>query len=209
MNRWKIEIEGIKTQLLNLTEQLRVFLDKKRKEDLYAQLLSVEKNINNLTKAGIEVPNELRELKLRLMSESDQLKEAATARKELEELLLQYVQPQKPYKKTPKKEVPKRKVIRTSSTRVKLIDLIKAQVLSPNTGLYRKYKNGIYRAVITTEGQIQLMIKGHTQYFDTPSGAAKAVTKKPTDGWTWWLVENESKFLDEYRKKYFENETGK
>jgi DNA repair exonuclease SbcCD ATPase subunit len=207
MHKWKEHIAGIKTQLQTLKEQLKPLLVAEKKAALQAQLQSIEQTINKLSKTGVEIPAELRDLKFRLLSDLDQFKEAATAHKELEELLLHYVTLKKVYTRKEKINPVKQKEVRTTNTRVKLIDLLKAKVIVPNIKLYRNYKNQDFKAILTTEGQIKLTFNGQTEYFDSPSSAAVTVTGKSQNGWTWWMIENENKTLDDYRKKYLNNET--
>ena len=207
MNKWKAHIAGIKTQLQELKEQLKPLLKAEKKAALQTQLHSIEQTINKLSKTGVEIPAELRDLKFRLLSDLDQFKEAATAHKELEELLLHYVAPKKAYTRKEKIKPVKQKEVRTSNTRVELIDLLNAKVIAPNTKLYRHYKNQVFKAILTAEGQIKLTINGQTEYFDSPSSAAVTASGKSQNGWTWWMIENENMTLDDYRKKYLNNET--
>jgi predicted component of viral defense system (DUF524 family) len=207
MHKWKEHIAAIKSQLQELTLQLKPLLNADKKAALVTQLHSIEQTINKLSKTGVEIPAELRDLKFRLLSDIDLFKEAATAQKELEELLLHYVTPKKAYAKKEKIKAVKQKTVRTTNTRVELIDLLNAKVIAPNTKLYRNYKNQDFKATLTAEGQIKLSINGQTEYFDSPSSAAVTATGKSQNGWTWWLIENENKTLDDYRKKYMNNET--
>ncbi len=190
-----------------LNSQLKPLLNADKQEALVTQLHSIEQTINKLSKTGVEIPAELRDLKFRLLSDIDQYKEAATAQKDLEELLQHYVTPKKAYTRKEKVKPIKQSVVRTTNTRVELIDLLNAKVIAPNTKLYRNYKNQDFKATLTAEGQIKLGINGQTEYFDSPSSAAVTATGKSQNGWTWWLIENENKTLDDYRKKYLNNET--
>jgi hypothetical protein len=206
MHKWEEHISVIKTQLQQLMEQLKPLLNAEKKAALVTQLNSIEQTINKLSKTSVEIPAELRDLKFRLLNDIDLFKEAFTAQKELEELLLHYVTPKKAYTRKEQIKPAKQKEVRTPNTRVELIDLLNAKVIAPNTKLYRNYKNQDFKAILTAEGQIKLTINGRTEYFDSPSSAAVTATGKSQNGWTWWLIENENKTLDDCRKKYLNNE---
>ncbi len=59
-----------------------------------------------------------------------------------------------------------------------------------------KFPNKAIRALvvdvgITTQGRV----------YDTPSGAARSITDKPVNGWTYWRVSGDHELLDDLRKQ--------
>ncbi len=210
MHRWKEDIEEIKNRLQELTMQLEPLLNLDQKSAMETQLKTVEQTINKLSKSAVEIPAELRDLKFRLLRDLDQFKEAEQAKKELDKELSQFLNPQYPEKelRTVKPEIAVKKKIRVSSM-VKLRDLVEANILKPNTKLYRKYKNVVYDARITDKGQMEISLNGRNHFFDSPSAAAKFIAQVALNGWVWWYVEEDKLPLDYYRKKYLENETEK
>ena len=69
---------------------------------------------------------------------------------------------------------------------VSLFDLIGAGLLEPGTTLYAKRQAHAHRtATVLVDGRIDVDRNVH----DSPSGAAKAITGKQTNGWKFWLLE--------------------
>jgi len=55
--------------------------------------------------------------------------------------------------------------------------------------LRMRYRGKEYRAWINRSGTIRLKHTG--ELFDSPSGAAKAIRKRESDGWYWWEFKND------------------
>jgi hypothetical protein len=69
---------------------------------------------------------------------------------------------------------------------VSLFDLIGAGLLEPGTTLYAKRQAHAHRtATVLVDGRIDVDGNVH----DSPSGAAKAIIGKQTNGWKFWLLE--------------------
>ena len=74
--------------------------------------------------------------------------------------------------------------------------------LLSNKRLRRLYKGQMQRAWVYPSGLIKLKATG--EVFSSPSGAARAITKHPIDGWHWWQYRNPKGqwvALDELRRK--------
>ena len=67
-----------------------------------------------------------------------------------------------------------------------LRDLIRSGKLPIGTTL--EHKGRIYTDRTVTATVVESGIRLHGQVFKTPSGAAKAVTRKPVDGWSFWRL---------------------
>ena len=76
-------------------------------------------------------------------------------------------------------------------SRINLIDILDAGLLQGGTTVYPRKENPVCgSAIIHADGSIE--IDGES--FPSPSAAAKRVTGRSTNGWTWWLVgEGDSK----------------
>lgn len=74
-------IEEIKLLVEDLNQKLSPFKDKKNRIEKEVQLKSIEKTISQLQKGGTSIPDELRELKFKLLKEIDEFKEAEAAEK--------------------------------------------------------------------------------------------------------------------------------
>lgn len=87
-----------------------------------------------------------------------------------------------------------------TSVTVEIADLIGAGYLSSGQALYSKPgKHGGHAGRILSDGRIEV----GERKFDTPSGAGFAVRKKPTNGWTFWrLDENGRRSLKDVRAEY-------
>jgi hypothetical protein len=92
----------------------------------------------------------------------------------------------------------------TPPRRITLKNLLDMGILKTGQLIYKEYGGKRYEGKISTEGFIEL----NGNKFDTPSGAARSITSKPVDGWTWWstLDKNGKEILldnlrEEYRQK--------
>lgn len=64
--------------------------------------------------------------------------------------------------------------------------LITSGKLPSGTELYHRGRPNSARTVTATVAEYGIRFRGRT--FDTPSGAAKAVTGRPVDGWLFWKL---------------------
>jgi hypothetical protein len=74
--------------------------------------------------------------------------------------------------------------------------------LLTNKALRMRYKGKNYRAWINRSGTVRLKHTG--ELFDSPSGAAKAIRKRESNGWYWWEFKNDQgewQRLQELRRK--------
>lgn len=209
MNPWKEHITQLDELLKVLKEQLLPYWKQTHKKEKLAQLKSVEKSINQLQKGNTPIPDELRELKFRLLNELELFKQAETARAEIQRVIQPFAPktnrlkrsvqkgPEQPIKKKEKKE-----------PRITLQNLIEKELIEPGTRLSKTYKGVQHNAVITHDGSIKMKLDGNEISFISPSAAAVAASKNAQNGWIWWNVDGQSKerTLDYYRQKYKEHE---
>jgi hypothetical protein len=204
MNNFKEHIDQIQIKLNELMASMQPWLDVSALKDKRSQLISIEKTIDKLQKNKTPIPDELRELKFKLIREIDVFKDA----REAQLLIISKLQPfllsvkQKVRKSRINKTVIKKKTGSLKS-RVEVLDLLKLNLLSPDTSIEKKYKGHLYKALILSDGQIQISLNGKTELHNTPSSAAVAASGKSQNGWTWWNISNdpEGRTLDYFRKK--------
>jgi hypothetical protein len=210
MNNFKEHIDQIQIRLNELMIALQPWLDLSTLKEKKAQLISIEKTIDKLQKNKTPIPDELRELKFKLIREIDLFKDA----REAQLLLVSRLQPFLPSEKHKRikshinKTIIKKKTGSLTS-RVEVLDLLKLNLLSPNTSIEKEYKGHLYKALILSDGRIQLLKNERTELHNTPSSAAVAASGKSQNGWTWWNISNdpEGRTLDYFRKKYLKYET--
>ena len=91
-----------------------------------------------------------------------------------------------------------------SSPRVTLADLIGANLLGPGTTLFARTAFDSKPATLLPDGRLD--VDGVT--YDSPSGAAKAVTGKSTNGWWFWRLEPGSRrSLSDLLQEYVDQTT--
>ena len=204
------------TQLKEILQQLEEHLDKYTNEDLLAekvtQLNGIEKTIRNLQKSNTAIPSELRELKLSLVTETDNWQEAKAMQPEIIDLLESFVTKygNKPKaKNTPvqHKRIVKKQRKKEGNEQVTVSDVLEAELIKPGIELFRTYKGTEYFASIQPDGSIETSINGTVEQFNTPSAAAVAVSNKSQNGWIWWFTsfEGTKRELNYYRKKYIDS----
>jgi len=210
MINFKEHIDQIQIQLNELMAAIQPWLDLSSLKERKAQLHSIEKTIIKLQKIKTPVPDELRELKFKLIREIELFKDA----REAQLLLVSRLQPFLPSVKQKRRKSHINKTIIKKKTgsltsRVEVLDLLKLNLLSPNTSIEKKYKGHLYKALILNDGRIQFLKNERTELHNTPSSAAVAASGKSQNGWTWWNISNdpEGRTLDYFRKKYLKYET--
>lgn len=209
MNPWKEYIAQLDELTKVLKEQLLPYWKPAHKKEKQAQLKSVEKSINQLQKGNTPIPDELRELKFRLLNELELYKEAETARAEIQKIIQPLVAKTNTLKRSAQK-VPEKPIIKKEKKepRITLQNLIENKIIEPGTRLFKTYKGVEHNAIITHNGSIKMKLDGKELFFISPSAAAVAASKNAQNGWTWWNVDGQSKerTLDYYRQKYKEHE---
>jgi len=91
----------------------------------------------------------------------------------------------------------------SGSARIDLADLLSADFIEGGATIYpRSEKFEGLRATINSEGAIEL----GGQKFDSLSAAAKHLTGRPTNGWSWWTIEvgSDQQELREIRQEYLD-----
>lgn len=104
MSALKQHIAELKKLLHLLDEDLSQYVDRAALKEKQLQLQSIEQNINNLKKKEIPIPEQLRKLKLSLLSEIDDWRIAQSVRPEAIKLCKSFIEKHKETR-TAKKEV--------------------------------------------------------------------------------------------------------
>lgn len=91
MKELKEKIEQLKLLLQEIEELMQPYLDERRRKEQQSQIKTVERSIVELQKSGTPVPDELRELKFRLVHENDLYKEYKTVQREVSNLLTPFI----------------------------------------------------------------------------------------------------------------------
>ena len=164
------------------------------------QLIHIEKTIHQFQNKALPIPDELRNLKLKLVMEIDQIKLEVIFKDKVNRLI-QSIFPS--IQDSPKiKKISARKNKRKTQGRVSLKEMIDAKRLSPDQEIYALLKGNLTKATITFDGQIKVHSNG--QYYDNPSSAGVAVLHRSCNGWTFWKIKegNKVRDLDYYRKQH-------
>lgn len=203
MNKWKEDIDKVKEHLLKLKDELKPYLDKANLKEKESQLKSVESTIVQLDKNQISIPDELRELKFRLLKELDEFVEAEVVIEDIGNLFVGLF-PTNKIDGNNQLNSKHKTVNRIHKRRIYLKDLIDANILTPPLNLYRRYKGEDFNAVINEEGLIEILKDEEKHVFDTPTAATKFATNLNLNGWTWWNIEGYPKHENLYyfRLKY-------
>ena len=182
-------------ELLNSTSGFTTELNHKEQ-----QLIHIEKTIRQFRDKSVPIPDELRNLKLKLVMEVDQLKQQIAFNDRVTQLL-QNTFPSFYNPLNNKTRQTKRKR-RKAHGRVTLKEMIDTKTLQVDQEIYAILKGNVIRAKITHEGQIKIYSTG--QCFDNPSSAGVAVTNNSVNGWTFWFIKegNKSRDLDYYRTQH-------
>lgn len=207
MSQWQDHIAQLKELLQTLTQDLTPYWDKASLQEKQSQLQSIEKTINQLQKSNTPVPDELRQLKFKLLKELDAFTEAEAIKTEVQELVAPFIPSGK--KQSSKEKKSKRIVKRPrkyEEQTVEIKDLIEAGLIPDGATLIRQYKGLFFKALITPERKIKLLDHENKELFDTPSGAAVAASGKSQNGWSWWKVETSGVELIVYRKNYLKQQ---
>lgn len=206
MNPWKEHIAQLDELTKVLKEQLLPYWKPAHKKEKLAQLKSVEKSVRQLKKSNTPIPEELRQLKFRLINDLELFKEARLAMTAINNAFQEFSSGSGTRKTRNHKleRKPKTGIEKRGEARVTIKELVDANILSPGTRLSREYKGIVYQAEITTEGAIKLNLNSGIGMFKSPSSAAAAVTHKPQSGWTWWFVDDQpiKTTLDYFRQKF-------
>ncbi|RIA09370.1 Protein of unknown function (DUF2924) [Flavobacteriaceae bacterium MAR_2010_72] len=202
----RAKIEQVKLLIEEIRSQLNPLLNNTNKMDKQVQLDAVVKMADKFDKISTEVPTEIRTLKFKLIKEIDQFKEAETLYQELQNTLSPFL--------NSKEKIEKRQKIKPSSNNgtrkqfgVKVKDLLKANLIQPNTTIVKEVNGQEYEALITPNGKIKLIHNSTTTTHNSLSLAAKEIMERPINGWTWWEIQEglTRRNLDYYRQKLISN----
>lgn len=209
MKHWLDHIASLKDLLHNLKQEIAPYWGTDSQKEKQSQPQSIEKTITNLQKSNTSVPNELRELKFKLLRELDLFKNAAAAKVELQELLAAFqLVSRRKKEKGPKKVNKQQEKVHKPEFRITLKDLIDSKIFPVALNLTKKYKGKVCQSTITEKEYIVLQLNGTKQIFDSASAAAVAVSNKSQNGWAWLNIEGQpnERTLDYYHQKYTAHE---
>ena len=203
-------IEQLEFLLQTISEQIEPYLQNETLKEKDNQLRAIENTIQKLQKENTPIPDDLRDLKLKLVCEIEAWQDSEKIKKQLYSLLKEYEYLFQPAITTtkPKKRRKRRKRKQKLGRRIEMIDLLKAGIIPKDTIIFRAYKGIRYEAQIDKNGKIVTTINGRSQSFKSPSAAAVALTNLSQNGWNWWFVsiDGKKRELDYYRKEYLKNE---
>jgi hypothetical protein len=80
-----------------------------------------------------------------------------------------------------------------------LLELVQSNVLQVGTTLYHPTRRYPERAVTAKVVAGGIYLKGRV--YETPSGAAEAITGKAADGWFFWRIHPSGLYLDSLRPR--------
>lgn len=170
------------------------------------QLKGISRTISNFERRGIPVPTELRDLKTSLVNKLSESEDINNIKVEI------YSEIEKCFPDIPKNH--KRRIIRIdpanqnrTKSSIKLIDLINAGLIEPNTKIFHKSKRFSYDGTIMKNGQVSVFINSENQIFDSLSAAAISLKNRSINGWAFWKITRNGKDikLNEIRNEYSEN----
>lgn len=86
---------------------------------------------------------------------------------------------------------------------IDLKKLIEDGYIQPNINVYASSDLNII-GLLNENGAIILRINGQERVFPYPSGAARAIVKLSVNGWKFWKIKENDKFLElsEIKKRY-------
>ena len=204
MESVKEKIQQVKLLLEDIKSQLDLSLNNAIKTDKETQLDAIVKMADKFEKLNIEIPDEMRSLKFKLIQEIDQFDAAENLNKELQDVLMPYVN-QKAAKEKRSKTTSTTKIKAPKQFGVKLTDLIGAKLIEPNTKITNTVEGQNYEAIITPNGKVKLA--HNNSEFNSLSSAAKEIMGRPINGWVWWQIEDDSgkRDIDYYRQIFIRN----
>lgn len=202
----KEKIKQVNSLLEEIKSELGPLLNSAQKSEKKTQLEAVVKMADQFDKINIDIPDEIRTLKFKLIQEVDQFDTAIELNKELQTLLLSFTDPIR-VKSKKNKESPSTKTKSPKQLGVKLFDLIEAKIIEPNTKIINTVDGKRYEAMITQNGKVKLEHNNTTTLYNSLSSAAKEIMGRAINGWVWWHIENESgtRDLDYYRQIFLRN----
>ena len=175
------------------------------------QLQAIENSIKKLSKNGIEIPDDLRRLKLKLSARDIDARELSEAQiaaiseliDELRKLTDRARSIQKPTKKPGGTSSGKRHYD------VSLKDLVEGGYLTADDHIEFSYKNGEVRAEgkVTANGSVSIQTDTDWEDFASLSTAAKDIAGRSLNGWIyWWKVNPNGSpvLLDEIRQQFLD-----
>jgi hypothetical protein len=202
--------EQLEFLLQTISKQIEPFQQNEALKAKLNQLQAIEDTIQKLQKDKTPIPDDLRDLKLKLVCDTEEWQKAEKIKQKLHSLLKEYNYIFQPLENSikQKKRRKRRKKKMKLGRRIGMIDLLNADIIPVDTMLCSTYKGIQYEGRINSNGKIVTKIDGKTQLFNSPSAAAVALTNLSQNGWTWWFVSNDGKKreLDYYRKEYLKNE---
>jgi hypothetical protein len=210
MNDIQEHIKQLEFLLQTISEKIEPYQQSEPLTEKQNQLHAIESTIQKLQKDNTPIPDDLRDLKLKLVCEIEAWQDAEKIKKQLQSLLKEYNYLFQPAGTSPtiKKRRKRKKRKKKIGRRIEIIDLLEAGVLPKESIIFRTYKGIRYEARIDNNGKIVAIVNGKKLNFDAPSAAAKALSGLDQNGWTWWFVsiDGKKRELDHFRKEYLKHE---
>lgn len=210
MSHNKEELKDKSRQLISLFEEISALLKQIEIDPEEAQhkkqLRGISRMISSFERRGVQVPAELRNLKASLVNKLTESEDISIIINEI------YSEINKNFPGITKNHIKKAKRsysgnANRSQSSIKLIELIDAGLIEPNTKIFHKSRKYSFDGIILKNGQISINIKGEDKLFDSLSMAAVAYKNRPINGWYFWKVTKNGRDikLRELRQEYFDN----
>lgn len=204
MKELQDHIAQLKSEVTHFIQKSKSHMEKSVLAEKNTQLKSIEKTIQQMQKNQTPVPDELRTLKIRLVTEIAAIKDLRKDVTEMHKILSEFLEVTPKNKMASKnKPINQNAVKKKQATQLTVLDLINAGVITAPFQLFRNYKGQQFKAVVGSDGIISIVLDGKKREFNSPSAAAVAATGKSQNGWSWWSVVTDQGniCLDIYRNK--------
>ena len=203
----KVHIDAIGGWITSISKKGDVDVGLSRDER--KQLQAIENSIKHLSKNGIEIPDDLRRLKLELSARDIDARELSEAQiaaiSELIDELRKLTGRARSIQKHTKQPGGTRSGKRHYN--VSLKDLVEGGYLAADQHIEFSYKNGEVRAEgkVTANGSVSIQTDSDWEDFASLSAAAKDIAGRSLNGWIYWSKVNPNGspvLLEEIRQQF-------
>ena len=207
-NTLQQKLKDVLYLLKDISNSIKSFKEQNNEFEIREQLKGISNTISTFENKKLSVPAELRNLRASLISKLSGIEETNKLVLEYQNeirILFNIRDTQKPkeitksigYKFRSKKNYPT----------ISLSELVSVGLIEPNTKIVHRGRITNYSGIIMKNGTILCNIRGANKFFDTPSGAAEALSGGSKNGWDWWFVEQGGKDLplSKFRDNYINN----
>lgn len=202
-----IKIRDFIVSIKEIYQLIESYKNSNSESELREHLRGITKAISTFEQRKVSVPSEFRELKTSLINKLSEIDEINKILLELNneiKSLLNIIELLLARGKSDSNKGEKNPKIFSN---IKLTELISAGLLSPNTRIVHSSKTSNFVGTITKDGRILCLINGTNKFFDSPSGAAQALSGGSKNGWDWWYIQQDNKLvpLAKIREKFLNN----